>query len=325
MRKFLFVIVFLFAIINIISSCNKDDDDLEKGSENKTTERTLYDTIVVDSIVHDTIVVDSIVYDTIYEDSIVYDTIYKDSIVYDTIYKDSIVHDTIYVDSIVHDTIVLYGFSVLGNSISTYKGYVPDGYPCHYSSSNMKVQETWWMRFADLSGIPLNSNASWSGSTVSSALKSTDSWFFSDRRINDLSRNGIPRYIFILGGTNDWRSNKCALGTSYTTLNKATFSGAYSLLLNKLKKRYPYTDIICMSILPRTQGFYTPNDQGWTIHDGDSCIREIATMYGAQFIDMSGCGIDQPLTDYTEDGLHPNAAGMKLVAEYLYQNFIKSY
>ena len=291
MRKLLVSIFFIFVITNLLGSCHRDDDDLENVLNIQTIDPTKYDTIVVDRIVHDTVFVDSISY------------------------------DTVFVDSIIHDTIVLYGFSVLGNSISTYQGYIPEGYDCHYNPSNLKAGDTWWMQFAEISGIPLNSNASWSGSTVSSARKKADSWFFSDRRINDLSRHGTPKYIIVLGGTNDWGCDKCDLGTSYSTKSYKNFSGAYSLLVSKLKAKYPYTDIICCSILPRKQGFFTPNAKGWTIHDGDSCIREIAALYGAKFIDMSDCGIDQPITDYTTDGVHPNAAGMKLVSDCLYRKF----
>lgn len=39
--------------------------------------------------------------------------------------------------------------SVLGDSISTYQGYIPDGYACFYPEANNDVKDvtqTWWMQ-----------------------------------------------------------------------------------------------------------------------------------------------------------------------------------
>ena len=60
--------------------------------------------------------------------------------------------------------------SILGDSGSTYKGYVPDGYSCFYpypTSDFGDVNQTWWMRTINNLGMKLLKNNSWSGSCVS--------------------------------------------------------------------------------------------------------------------------------------------------------------
>ncbi len=59
---------------------------------------------------------------------------------------------------------------IIGDSYSTFKGYIPDGYAFYYSSetgTNVRcVEHTWWHRFIKNTGANLILNDSWSGSTV---------------------------------------------------------------------------------------------------------------------------------------------------------------
>ena len=208
-------------------------------------------------------------------------------------------------------------FSVLGNSISTYAGYIPEGFANFYTTSHIPVSDTWWMKFATLGGCTLDKNASWSGSTVCSLSPDSDNAFFgSDKRVSAL---GNPDIIFIAGGTNDWGLGWYDLG-EYGNKQTHSFRGAYTYLLDKLHTRYPDAELICLSIIPRSNDPRTANSQGWTIFDGNASILKIANEKGAWYIDLSYCGMEKDVWSYTLDGLHPNSSGMNLIARHILKN-----
>ena len=179
-------------------------------------------------------------------------------------------------------------FSVLGNSISTYKGYIPSSYKCYsrYMPGKFKVEDTWWMLLKMISGYELLSNASWSGSTiVNEGASDSNSYFTSDKRLTELGRKGTPDIILVLGGTNDWGNSK-ELGDfpSDSSFDMKTFRGAYSYLVKKLCDMYPNSKICCCSILPR-KGFDSPNKKGWYTTDGNKSIETITYKYGCIYLD----------------------------------------
>ena len=108
-------------------------------------------------------------------------------------------------------------FSVLGDSYSTFEGYmVEESAPCFYSASKgavKRVEDTWWMRFAAISGYTLENNNSYSGSTISNACYTeypVSSSFVN--RCTNLGNN--PDIVFVLGGTNDsFASTEANFGT----------------------------------------------------------------------------------------------------------------
>ena len=213
-------------------------------------------------------------------------------------------------------------YSIIGNSISTYSGYIPSGYRTYYPQSWFKnVNDTWWMRLSKLLDMDFLANASWSGSTVSG---SSSSCFTSDDRIAHLSSNGVPDYIFVAGGTNDYGQNK-PMGeeSDEDNFNKSTFRGAYSLMLYKLKSMYPNTQVVCLGIFPRKGGYDNKNSKGWTIREADGVIESLAKRYDYDYIDMEDCGLGDDFDKYTSDGLHPNSKGMELIAVHINQNFYK--
>ena len=106
---------------------------------------------------------------------------------------------------------------ILGDSYSTFKGYIPEGYAFYYSENERpetdvrKVSETWWHQVIEETGSNLVLNNSWSGSTIgytgynnvdcseSSSFiyrfkKLCDDGFFEENEINT---------VFVFGGTND--------------------------------------------------------------------------------------------------------------------------
>lgn len=211
-------------------------------------------------------------------------------------------------------------FSVYGNSISTYEGYIPIDYLTWFTPSKMKVEETWWWQVGESMGWTLCNNSSWSGSRVAYDRDwDYKSYFISPHRLLNLSQNGIPDNILVLGGVNDWRWSISSLGVIEST-DSTEFCGAYKLMLDRLRELYPQANIYCFSILPIYEKGYTENSlnsRNWSIIDANCCIKDICALKGVSFIDMHNCEFSNNVLLYTEDGLHPNVIGMHIIAEFV--------
>ncbi len=106
---------------------------------------------------------------------------------------------------------------ILGDSYSTFKGYIPSGYSIYYSPERVNeprvptVEETWWYPLIEECGGTLIENNSWSGSTVchtgyNGADTSGTSSFV--HRLDTLRDSGFflkdkIDTVLIFGGTND--------------------------------------------------------------------------------------------------------------------------
>lgn len=222
--------------------------------------------------------------------------------------------------------------SILGDSISTYENWIPYGYNNFYPASGdvKDINDTWWIRMFDDTGMKLCANASSSGSTC--AGDSTDAENpqvgCGDFRITDLSdKNGAyPDIIVVFMGTNDLLVS-IPLGDNDGTVTVEegiidNFADAYSLMLDKLETYYPCSEIYCCTLLQvGDYGTETPyvaftNGLGLTAEDYSKKIEMIAENKGYPVIDLYHCGIEiDNLQNMTSDGVHPNAEGMKYIAE----------
>ena len=142
-----------------------------------------------------------------------------------------------------------YSISVLGDSISTYIGYNPPGYPVYYRDDVLydnemtSVNDTWWKQVIDALGGELNVNNSFSGSFVAGASKSSAC---SDERCAGLSLFEAPDLILIYMGTND-RGYGWELGMDAPN-DRRGFLGAYRSMLQKIKRNYPAARIVCATL-----------------------------------------------------------------------------
>lgn len=230
------------------------------------------------------------------------------------------------IDQTTHETDLISkdkaDFSILGNSISTYPNYIPDNHVTFYTQEHFNVEETWWMKLANLLGWELNSNVSWSGSRIAyDGIWGCESYFYSYDRINLLGGYKDPDYIFIEGGTNDWAwgSINGSLYGNIGDCDSTSFCGASNLMMQRIKQMYPNSTINCLGIFPRTPGMDIKCVQGWTLNDGNNALKEIAYLNDVIFISMDDCGIDGHFEEYTFDGLHPNSDGMTLVANHIFR------
>lgn len=218
---------------------------------------------------------------------------------------------------------------IIGDSISTYTGYIPTGYVTFYPSGDVNnIYETWWQRLIDDTGMTLCANASWSGSTIcGNTLDASGAVGASDARVSDLTAadGSTPDIIVIQMGINDFaKSNGITCGSytgktavpSVTTVNDIT--SAFGILINKLQNTYPKAKIFICHIMPEqaagsmapsyANGFPNINpDDNVSLPELNDMLDQIALAFNCGVIPFDKTGINFNNTSlYTLDKLHPN-------------------
>ena len=231
-------------------------------------------------------------------------------------------------------------FSILGDSISTFQGYIPDGYLSQYPFGDVtSVDMTYWGKLISKDKMVLEVNNSWAGTLLSKWENQVDISLCDDRRLSNL---GNPDIILIFGGTNDygykdrWRTIG-DLNLEGTTLDVTVFKPALQYTVQYLQKKYPKA-LICF-LIPLQRGRYHeygdeildyPSKNGLGLFEFQyrDAIKEVANIYGCEVIDTNKCGItyyngtNNPTGSggtnlYMVDGVHPNAAGMEIIYQYV--------
>ena len=138
--------------------------------------------------------------------------------------------------------------SILGDSYSTYKGYIPDNYAPFYPDANndvKDVEQMWWSLYIKAMGYELDKNNSWGGTTICNTgygrMDSSKSSFTS--RVDML---GNPDIIFIFGGTNDaWAGSPIGeyKYEGWTQKDLFSFRPAMAKMLSFMIDRYPNVEI----------------------------------------------------------------------------------
>lgn len=220
--------------------------------------------------------------------------------------------------------------SILGDSISTYEGYIPEGYAVFFPLEGevTDVSQTWWMKLLDDTGMELCSNDSSAGSTCAGYSMSVDDpkYGCGGYRISALAgeQGKIPDVIIIYMGTNDLLT-AVPLGdndgTKWVSEGEIeNFSDAYCLMLDKIASNYPISRIYCCT-LPQIGdwGIDVPfvtftNRIGLTSEDYSERIRIIAQNKGIRVLDLYSCGVNlDNMAEMTTDGVHFTPAGMEYI------------
>lgn len=228
--------------------------------------------------------------------------------------------------------------SILGDSISTFQGYNPEGYHVFFPEYGevKELGDTWWQIAARDLELALYVNGSSSGATVAGDSTGTEDpqCACNELRTSALAGPGgaCPDRIIVYLGTNDLLQG-VPLGENDGTVAVTagvidTFSDAYTLMLDKLQANYPSARIYCCTLLQvGDYGTQTPyvefaNGEQLTAADYGEVIVRIAGNKGLPLIDLYNCGITiENLQEMTSDGVHPTAAGMRQIAAAVEEAF----
>ena len=196
---------------------------------------------------------------------------------------------------------------ILGDSYSTFGGYVPKDYYVYYDTDAGEkygfvndVNKTWWMKVVRETDSTLVINSSYSGSCVCNYDYQRDEdctkASFVTRMQNDLGADVNLDTIFVYGCTNDyWR--KAVRGElkydGHTKEQLNTLYPAIGYVLGFLKANHPTARIIFI-----TNPFF---DQDLT-----TTIQTACDHYGAQHLHLS---------DFCRIEGHPTEAGMQEIAK----------
>ena len=229
---------------------------------------------------------------------------------------------------------------IIGDSISTFAGYseprenvIIDGntytYRGHYyPSGNVDtVDETWWKIVCDslrATEIVVSSvsRSQFKDNVLVSGTSDAAPAPWHDDRIQRIV-NAAPDVVFIALGLNDSFSYDSAVDTvipetadvnELTALPKSIGRGV-ALTICKIRAGLPNARIV--GILPKNEKNST---RFLKKSKSSEIIEETYKRFGAEIIDLRKCGItpENAITYAVDsDGTHPNALGMKLMAEYI--------
>ena len=150
------------------------------------------------------------------------------------------------------------------------------------------------------------------------------------RRLMDLKHGEeTPDVILVYMGANDYFAKK-ELGewngvpTARQDGNIQNFTESYELMLQKLLGLYPDSQIYCLTLIEADGDHPRVNKAGYIIPDYNMRIRQLAEAYEIPLIDLYECGMPlEEIHKYTDDGIHPNAAGAEKMAEYVSNELLR--
>ncbi len=145
---------------------------------------------------------------------------------------------------------------IIGDSYSTYSGWLPEGYKTYYNGSKLDltdVSQTWWRQLIDATNASLCRNDSWSGTTIcdtaynggnASATGSASSFItrFDALVEQDYFKRHPVDTVLILGGTNDTWANSPVGEAKYegwTAQDKKQVLPAFAYLLDRIQTELP--------------------------------------------------------------------------------------
>lgn len=152
---------------------------------------------------------------------------------------------------------------ILGDSYSTFKGYVAEGCAIYYSPAERpetdvrRVEETWWYQVCQKADLELVLNNSWSGSTIcytgynNTDCSASSSFIYRFRRLiaeGFFEKNPIDK-LFLFGGTNDSWADAPLGEEQYGHWQEADLYcvlPAICNLLQLLKQTLPKAQIYCL-------------------------------------------------------------------------------
>ena len=191
---------------------------------------------------------------------------------------------TMTIERIVQSSSLNYSFSIIGDSISTFEGWIPENNVTWYPSENndvKNVENTWWKQLSDKNGMKLLVNNSYSGSSLCTTGygEGEDSTRISFvNRIKENTSGETPDIIFIQGGTNDVWGN-CLPGselfldyTEYTESDLKQVIPAFCYIVDYLKTFNPNSKIVYIQMPEILDSDYSKGIMKACLHYDIECI-----------------------------------------------------
>jgi len=191
--------------------------------------------------------------------------------------------------------------SILGDSYSTFSGFIPEDYPSWYTSSDLgrtdvtDVKQTWWWKTIKEGGYKLGVNDSYSGATIS-YTGYNDEDYTSRSFITRVPKLGNPDIILIFGATNDsWTGGRIG-EYQYSDFKRSdlfTYRPALAKLLQSVQERYPNVKL-----------YFIINTE--LLDEISESTRVICNHYGVEYIELH---------DIEKLNGHPTIKGMSTITE----------
>ena len=200
--------------------------------------------------------------------------------------------------------------SVLGDSISSYEGYIPQGfYPEYGADSGMGVSSMWWYQTALKLGMNICRINGCSGSGVLPAGDGTGG--NEERCVSLHTPEHAPDLILILLGANDL----------FGGCSKEELRLEYQEMIERTQTRYPDAEIVLCS-------YYRPSQVSFEVDEANEIIKSTGEAYGLKVVELKKSGIEERdpkevYSDYNPEmgtGMHPNAEGQLLLSNYVCQD-----
>lgn len=238
----------------------------------------------------------------------------------------------------IHTNIADGRMAVLGDSISTFTGVSETGseyWGSFYPNGDVtSVNDMWWEKVRKGLNFSTCSVSAISRSAFKPNSDPKIIYSGADSRITRLAQYGTPKWIFVEMGLNDGFASLDTLGENPYTNDIATLQTNHNYLysacgetIRKVQNAYPDSKIIVLipkNLITGLSGTY-PMERQVKFCDA---IKEMAEEMGVyKIIDLRKCGINvSNAVNYTantaSDGIHPNKAGMQLIANYIIQEMI---
>lgn len=192
--------------------------------------------------------------------------------------------------------------AVLGDSYSTFEGFIPKGYATWYSPTTPpettdvnKVEQTWWWQVIKEGGYKMGNINSYSGATIcNTGYNDAD---YTDRSfITRSSLLGNPDIILICGATNDNWADAPLGSYQYSDWKRADlycFRPAMAKLLSDIRQHYPNVEVY----------FILNSELKDVINES---VKKICNKYQVPVI---------ALHDIDKKNGHPTIKGMKSIAD----------
>lgn len=190
--------------------------------------------------------------------------------------------------------------SILGDSYSTYEGWIPEGnepwYGENIGNDVKDVKDTWWHQLIDDNGLQLELNNSWSGATICNTGYNGEDYTYRSFLTRSGSLGENPDLILVFGGTNDsWAGSPIGEkdGSDMYTVRPAAKE-----MFKNIKANYP--EALCIAILNTELK-----------EDVENAIIEACEIENIPFVKLQS--IDKQYG-------HPSINGMKQIAHQVWKS-----